>query len=416
MDARTAITPIPCAVEVGPTTETANIGITARGTVFYAPWVASTTLPVSPEHPSMIARSRDDGASWTTVTATSPLPHNSLVPWMHVDPKTNRVWYATIGSDPAKCGNETIAHISWSDDEGTTWHNPVGDECRQLQGGMSVLEGPAPAAGPQPVGYPHVVYHCGNVMDGVSPLSTHCWKSLDGGHTWSYVEGPNGAPNCDNERPRGRAVAPDGTFYMSIQCTGELRLAISRDEGTTWQVRPVVATPINRLDVSSISVDNAGDIYIAWVAGGTGGGGGSPALGQPYMIVSRDGGSTWGDPLLVAAPGVDVVTEVAVRALTRGHVALAYLGSADDTNFNGYITESWDAQKADPVFWSAPVNNPQQPLMVGPVATSAVHGDRMWFITEAFNADGTPWAAFHCAYTAACPLRDGVVGRLPGQR
>jgi hypothetical protein len=77
MDARTAITPIPCAVEVGPTTETANIGITARGTVFYAPWVASTTLPVSPDHPSMIARSRDDGASWTTVTATSPLPQLS---------------------------------------------------------------------------------------------------------------------------------------------------------------------------------------------------------------------------------------------------------------------------------------------------------------------------------------------------
>ncbi len=28
------------------------------------------------------------------------------------------------------------------------------------------------------------------------------------------------------------------------------------------------------------------------------------------------------------------------------------------------------------------------------------------------SVDGTPWAGFHCAHTAACPGRLGIVGRL----
>lgn len=146
---------------------------------------------------------------------------------------------------------------------------------------------------------------------------------------------------------------------------------------------------------------------------------GVPALGQPYMTVSHDGGATWSRPLVVAAPGVKDVTEDAFTVGAIGHVAITYLGTTDGQGFNGYITESWDANRVNPLFWSASVNNPKQPLMVGSVATSAVHGDRMWFITVEFGPGGTPWAAFHCAHTQACPLRDGVAARLvsqPGQR
>ncbi len=330
-------------------------------------------------------------------------------------PCINRIWYATIGAG-SKCGGESYAHITWSDDDGKTWQNPTDDTCRQLQGGMSVVEGPAPACGAKPVGYPHVVYHCGNVQDAVSPLSTHCWKSLDGGDTWTYVEGPNNAPNCDNERPRGRAVGPDGTFYMSIECAGKLEIATSHDEGASWQVQPLAATEgtaINRVDVSSITTDKAGNVYIAWIAGGAGG---SRALGQPYMLISHTKGTTWGPREMVAAPGVDAVEEVGVTADRPGHVAISYLGSPDGgQTFNGYLTESWNAQHADPTFWSAAVNDPQQPLMVGPTGTSAVHGDRLWFVTVAFGPDGSAWTAFHCAHTTACPLRDGVAGRLVGR-
>jgi hypothetical protein len=399
---------------VGPTTETASIGVTSNGNLFYAPWVAGDVLPVPVDTPSMVARSGDDGASWTPLVPTSTPAHNSLVPWLDVNQQTNRIWYATLGDDPSKCDG-TFAHISWSDNNGKTWQNPTGDECRQLQGGMSVVEGVAPAGSPRPIGYPHVVYQCGNTKDGVAPLSVHCWKSLDGGKKWSYVEGPNNLPSCADERPRGRAVGPDGTLYMSIQCDSDLRIAASDDEGRTWHVTSVAAGAVDRLDVSSIAVDKAGNVYVAWVAGGTGGAAGVPALGSPYMSVSHNAGATWSAPAMVAAPGVDVVTEVGITAGSPGHVAISYLGSPDGGhNFDGYLTESWQAASRAPVFWSAAVNNPAQPLMSGDTATSAVHGDRMWFVTVAFGPDGTPWTALHCSRTPACPLRDGVVGRLLG--
>ena len=42
-----------------------------------------------------------------------------------------------------------------------------------------------------------------------------------------------------------------------------------------------------------------------------------------------------------------------------------------------------------------------------------LYGDREWFSTVAFGADGTPWAGFHCVRTDLCPgHRVGMVGRL----
>jgi hypothetical protein len=66
---------------------------------------------------------------------------------------------------------------------------------------------------------------------------------------------------------------------------------------------------------------------------------------------------------------------------------------------------------ANPVFWSAPVNNPA----VGPVAlssTSTTFGNRIQFLSGMIAPDGTPWAAFQCADTALCPnQRTGIAAR-----
>jgi hypothetical protein len=402
-----AAAPIPCAVLTGPTTDTATVVVASSGTLLYAPQSMGSWAP------SMITRSGDAGATWKVLTPTSTFLHGSVIPWLDVDAQTARIWYATLGFCPTDA-TETVAHISWSDDEGATWENSPGDStgCRQLEGGMSVVEGPAPDGAPPPHGYPHVVYHCGNVMDGVVPLSAHCWTSLDGGQTWSFVQGPNSAPNCTNERPRGRAVGPDGALYMSIQCSEGLQLATSRDEGTTWQYQNVLNTTIGRLDVSSTTVDNAGNVYIAWVDG----------EGLPWLIASQAQATSWRSQLMIAAPGVDAVTRVAIAVKEPGHVALAYVGSSDGgQTFNGFVTESRDALGGDPTFWSAPVNDPAQPLMSGSYARSSTIGDRLWFLTDTFGPDGTPWASFHCAQETPCrggqsgqgPL--GVVGRLASQ-
>ena len=277
--------PVPCAVVTGSTTETATVGVSRDGTLFYAPQSSGVAVPPG------VFTSRNDGATWNVESPTLQPGTTSGIPWLHVNPQTNRVWFAPTGPVPATCtdilalpaSQHTLAQVAWSDDEGRSWHSPPGDPaaCRQLQGGMSIVEGPAPRGQPQPVHYPHVVYHCGNISDGAVPLSVHCWKSLDGGQTWSFVQGPNNPPaNCTGKYGgRGRAVGPDGTLYMSIQCQptaggvavagpGPLYLASSRDEGNTWDYQFVVNTSYElteELLVSSLAVDQAGNLYIGWV-------------------------------------------------------------------------------------------------------------------------------------------------------
>jgi hypothetical protein len=443
--------PVPCAVVTGSTTETATVGVSRDGTLFYAP--QSTGVAVPPG----VFTSRNDGATWNVESPTLQPGTTSGIPWLHVNPQTNRVWFAPTGPVPATCtdilalpaSQHTLAQVAWSDDEGRSWHSPPGDPaaCRQLQGGMSIVEGPAPRGQPQPVHYPHVVYHCGNVSDGAIPWSVHCWKSLDGGQTWSFVAGPNNPPSdCVMQKGRyggrGRAVGPDGTLYMSVECLptaggmglagiagpGPLYLASSRDEGNTWNYQFVTNTSyeVNEaMVVGSLAVDEESNLYIAWV----------DDQNRPLLIVGK--GTRWGNVLNVAQPGVNYVSKVAVAVDSPGHVAVAYIGSTGgiDGTFNGYIAESREALGNDPIFVGASVNDPKTPLMSSAYAESAISASqgRIWFLTNAFGPDGTAWAAFHCANMTngtttgvpaasitcpngeappAAPLALGVVGRL----
>jgi hypothetical protein len=398
--------PIPCAVVTGSTMETAPVGVSQDGTLVYAP--QSTGAAAAPA----IFTSKDDGATWQVQTPTLQPHTGSAIPWMHLDPQTNRIWFAMIG--PAgSCPPGTYAQVSWSDDEGHSWQTPPGDpaSCRQLQGGMSIVEGPAPKGQPQPVGYPHVVYHCGNISDGAVPLSVHCWKSLDGGQTWSFVQGPNNPPSdCVGKfGGRGRAIGPDGTLYMSMQCQptaagvaiagpGALYLASSRDEGNTWNYQLVVNTSYEltqALGVSSLAADQAGNLYIVWV----------DENNSANLIVGK--GGRWGSPMNIAEPGVTFVTRVAVTVNNPGNIAMAYVGSEGpvrasgvldpSSTFNGYITESNNAIGSDPTFLGAPVNDPASPLMSSAYAEAitATRG-RLWLLSVAFGRDGTPYAGFHC--------------------
>ena len=397
--------PIPCAVVTGSTMETAPVGVSQDGTLVYAP--QSTGAAVAPA----VFTSKDDGATWQVQTPTLQPGTGSAIPWMHLDPQTNRIWFAMIGPRPSTCPSGTYAQVTWSDDEGHSWHTPPGDpaNCRQLQGGMSIVEGPAPKGQPQSVGYPHVVYHCGNISDGVVPLSVHCWKSLDGGQTWSFVQGPNNPPSACTGKygGRGRAIGPDGTLYMSVSCQptvggvavagpGPLYLASSRDEGDTWNYQLVVNTSYEltqALGVSSLAADQAGNLYIVWV----------DDQNNPMLIVGK--GSKWSSPLNVAEPGVNYVTRVAVAVNNPGNIAIAYVGSTGPLReagvldpggtFNGYITESNNALGNDPTFLGAPVA--ETPLMSSAYA-EAITADqgRLWLLSVAFGRDGTPYAGFHC--------------------
>jgi hypothetical protein len=64
-----------------------------------------------------------------------------------------------------------------------------------------------------------------------------------------------------------------------------------------------------------------------------------------------------------------------------------------------------------PLYWSATVNNPAEPLVNG--SNSQTFGDRILYLTDVIGPGGSVWAGFHCAETAACPgQRLRVMGRL----
>jgi hypothetical protein len=394
-----ASAPVPCMAFVGTTSEAGSVGISRSGSVFYAPLLENTSPPPTNtlQGPEFVVRSRDLGASWTPLNTESPATGGLVPPWMSIDPDTSRIWF--VRTLPQLCG----ARVDWSDDDGDTWHTNPSVPCPS-QGGEKLLEGPAPPGGARPVNYPHVVYYCANNID-IAPSNLWCYKSLDGGPTFSFVGSfpdPALPPGCDERHPSRPGVAgPDGLLYFPTTLCGALGVAISHDEGASWQFRPIVGSGLEDIYTSGTTVDSRGNLYFAWRGPGD----------LPYLSTSTDHGASWNPPLMVAPPGVRAVRRVAVAVRKRGEVALSYLGTTDGAHFNGYITESHNVFTGRPRFWSASVNDPAEPLVNA--ADSETFGDRFFYGTDAIAPDGTVWAGFHCAKTSACPgQRIGVVGRL----
>jgi hypothetical protein len=390
---------VPCATFVGPTSESASVGVTPSGAVLYAPLLENTAAPPTNvlQGPEFVVRSRDLGATWSTLDSGGPTTGGLVPPWMSVDPKTARIWFAT--TLPSLCG----ARISWSDDDGDHWTTNPSVGC-PAQGGEKLLEGRPPRSAPRPVGYPHVVYYCANAID-VAASNLWCYKSLDGGATFGFVGSfpdPTPPAGCAERHPsRPGIVGPDGVLYFPTVLCGALGIAISHDEGAAWQFRPIVDSGLQDIYTSGVAADRQGNLYVAWIGPGT----------LPYLTISTDRGASWRDPIMVTAPGVQAVRRVALTARKRAQVALAYLGTTDGSHFDGYITETRNALSRRPLFWSAPVNDPADPLVNA--GDSETFGDRLFFGTDAIATDGTVWAGFHCAKTSACPgKRVGIVGRL----
>ena len=394
-----ASAPVPCMTFVGTTSEAGSVGVTRSGSLFYAPLLENTSPPPQNtlQGPEFVVRSRDRGTSWTSLNTQSPATGGLVPPWMSIDPDTSRIWF--VRTLPQLCG----ARIDWSDDDGDTWQTNPSVPCPS-QGGEKLLEGPAPPGGAKPVGYPHVVYYCANNID-IAPSNLWCYKSLDGGPTFSFVGSfpdPTSPPGCDERHPsRPGVVGKDGGLYFPTILCGALGAAISHDEGATWRFRPILSSGLQDIYTSGSTVDSHGNLYFAFRGPGS----------LPYLTISTDRGESWRAPIMVAAPGVSAVRRVAVTARKRGEVALAYLGTTDGSRYNGYITKSHNVLSGKPRFWSAPVNDPANPL--ANAADSETFGDRFFYGTAAIAPDGTAWAGFHCAKTGACPgQRIGVVGRL----
>jgi len=238
------------------------------GELFFAPVTAATG----------VARSKDDGLTWSA-SLTPELPAGSWVhPWLYVDPTTGRLFFSAYdlpdGSCPDKGGG---AQLYFSDDLGATWENHVVG-CDSKDYGK-VISGPAVKEESKALlkknGYGSVVYYCAEGPTPVAGPDRYCYRSFDGGRTFART--PSDAfdkvRDDTNGFPLAGSVAPDGTIYTCMTSTKGLAVSVSRDEGDTWKVVRVpgsaagqTADVLNDVFLSNnVTTDDDNAVYAAWI-------------------------------------------------------------------------------------------------------------------------------------------------------
>lgn len=455
-----------------------TLGVTENGSVLYQAWTIGLN-----EAPPRVLRSTDEGESWEDVSPkVGPLQRhrNSNDPYLHVDPDTSRVFTIDYQINPVPTA---VCHeLSFTDDVDGTAEAPdwtTTAVCGEADF-QKLFTGP-PVTSPT-VGYDNVVYVCAvnggvEVEIGIASVMTTCSKSLDGGLTFV----PTGTPpfTDDPEQTDGVGihghctghagpgdVGPDGTVYVPRGGCGQPELAISHDEGATWErvqvadngihrradpnaVGPSVGWEFPNPQETAVAADEDGNVYYTWVARDR----------LPYLAVSTDGGESWGEPIMVAPPGLREANHSDIDVGATGQVALAYMGSENspgppfpdeelqceegnrfqntcvggsfaedpdeayaDVTWNGYITVSDDVLTDEPRFLSAPVNDPSDPLVRGLCGPGGCPGAGDFFDVK-IAPDGTPWAAFvdtcvvdRCLGGLISPGGEGIAGRLVGRR
>ena len=443
--------PVPSGVHVstGRNAVEPSLGVASDGTLFY---VGVSTA--DGQH-SVVQRSRDEGKTWEVLDLLAKgVPNDTVTadPLIYLDPGTDRLFNFDY--------TPPCSAISFSDDGGDTFG--VGVACNHFDH-QTLFAGPAPDGGAKPTGYANVVYYCA-IEAGVSAVGpvTGCSKSLDGGVTYnrtgsapfisdfSRTEGGTaGIPGaCLGTTGHGR-VGPDGTVYVPRGFCDQPFLAISRDEGDTWE-RVQVADIGMAVGVSAdlgfedhearVAIDPSGTVYYTWIARDH----------LPYLAISRDGGKTFGKPLMVAPPGVQESFGPSIAAGADGRIALAYVGTTNSpggpfcvkttlnscttadgspgkppsayekTTWNAYVTMSVDATAADPIFYSASGNAPADPIhrgYCGGIQCGVTHE----FHDVVIGPDGTPWGSFGdgCIGDPAAPCEGsgagvGIAARLVG--
>jgi hypothetical protein len=391
-----------------------TMGVDSKGRIFYQ----ARNSDLAPQ----VMRSTNSGDTWKKVSpmiAGAPAQPISLDPILHLDKDTDRVFTNNIPPDV------TCQTLSFSDDAGGSWTNTA--VCGHFDH-QNIFSGPPPEGGDEPSGYPNVVYYCAinfGALAGSSAGST-CGRSLDGGLTWLHSGEPafltrtdqenDGLPWCDGAVGHG-FVDERGTVYLPRVWCGEPYVAISHDEGFTWdQVK--VSDMAGVAHEAGVAADSQGNIYYVWIADDR----------LPYLTISRDGGETWGEPMMIGRPGLKRASLAAIDIGADGKIATVYMGSTssgkqDKWTWNGYITTTANALAARPTFYTGSVNTPKDPLTIKSCGTTrcATLGD---FFDVTIGPDGTPWAAFvdGCKSANDCITEfenvgvrgEAIVGRLVG--
>lgn len=382
-----------------------TIGTAKDGDLFYV----ATGSQLGPS----ILRSKDMGRKWNDVSPKVG-PQNrhpvTLDPYVYVDERTQRVY--TIDLTVA------CSYLSFSDDDGKSWltnplacGTPVNDH-------QSLFSGPAKTSPATPA-YDGIVYYCYSAV-----LATNCTKSIDGGVTFQQTgeivysslnprEGEPSGGRCTGFNGHG-AVGHDGTVYLPKDACEQPYLFRSDDEGLNWEGVRVSKTPLPYGPDPAVAADKKGNVYYAWTGPG----------GKLFMAASKNKGRSFGPTLNITAPKVKGTEMPTIDVLAPGKVAVGYMGTTNSKDnskgmpqrdyskatWNGYITMTTNALSKKPVFYSATVNKPKDPIYRGKcnIATDRCTPNYDFMDIQISPKDGRPYAAFVDACVLVCAKAGGV--------
>jgi len=434
VDIGEALGDLPAPVSLGQTVDhplfEPTIGVTSEGNLFVSnaesdPVLEATSgqVPDDAEF-SGILRSSDQGETWEDVTGEvgpASVPPNTFDPYVYVDQDTDRVY--NLDMIGLNCN-----WVRFSDDEAETWtSNPLG--CGQ----PPVLDHPTIFAGEpttlETTLYENVVYLCVNRV-----ADSACATSLDGGLTWSPfqpvfegVEANEVTTDlveaveenfCGGLNAHG-TTGPDGTAYLPKGQCGQPMVAISEDNGLTWEkvtISENVASPGHEV---AFAVDDQGNAFAFWIDGDR----------KPVLATSTDGGYNWNEPVDVAPPNVSTTSHPTIAAGENGSIAMAFVGTTTNETYddmpanatwNGYLVTALNATAEDPALTSVSVNDPEHPIGKGvcggtrcraPNAGGGI-GD---FIDVTIDDEGRPWAAFVDVCHEECEEQGGPPDAQPAK-
>jgi len=391
--------PVPCAGDTGYESSESTLAVTTTGAIFYSPAHTENSIAIS----------QDQGATWK-LSYPPDEQYTSLWntddPFVTADPRTGRVFWShatgdlrttpiLVSNSPLPNGVPTAvayAHgfqVYSTADDGRTWH--TADYTHEFTGDWDKLAvGPPPPAttgAAQPKGYPDVVYMCANAPFEVSGPGSDCYKSLDGGVTFTlagyvFPSPTQPADVCPALGANTPVVASDGTMYHPVNCERGDYLAVSRDEGATYTWLPVPGAP-PASGVSGplhLAIDQADNLYGLWVAND-----------RLYLVISRDRGQSWSAPLMVLAPGLHNVNLPAFAAGPRGQVGIVYYASSDSSaqTLTAYVTQTLDALDPKPLFYTGALNAPAHPIFRAYGFNASPRAD---YVGGSYDSHGTFWA------------------------
>lgn len=396
------------AVDVGRQAAEPTVGVDADGNAFFAAGTFDGPGIVVPQ--TFVMKSTDGGLTWEKTSPTLPngnaSPPVTLDPYVYTDDTTGRVFNPELYLG--------CTYMNFSDDAGATWvPNPVA--CGSfVNDHQTIATGPPPAnLKPLMQVYPNVLYYCFNRVADAS-----CSRSIDGGLTFH----PTGSPAFLGFDPANGGlcgglhghidVGPEGNLYLPKGHCNKPMLGVSTDGGTTW-TRTLVSDKVPAASTHlAVEADDAGNVYFVWW-------GREDRL--PYMAVSRDGGKTFGEPLMIAPPGVAEVNFPIVTAGEEGRVAIAFPGTtvgdrADKLRpWNHYMVVTDNALAEEPVFLSTTANPLDDPILRGDCGPGRC--GPLWDFQDiqVSAAGGEFWAAVADGCVRTCVTRGNNYRESVGQ-